>query len=53
MRTIVLHPVIISLFYFLVAVVVVIRYLAEGHLGLTGTELGTLYSVNQFTAFYL
>lgn len=28
--------------------VVIIRYLAEGHLGLTGTELGTLCSVNQF-----
>lgn len=39
-----------SFLLFPVAVVVVIRYLAERTSRLTGTELGTLYSVNQFTS---
>ncbi len=51
MRTIVLHPVTHfsflfprSLWWSLYAIWL------KGHLGLTGTELGTLYSVNQFTS---
>lgn len=51
MRTIVLHPVTHFSFYFLVAVVVVIRYLAErtSRVDRDGIRY-TLYSVNQFTS---
>ncbi len=50
MRTIVLHPVTHFSFYFRSLWWSLYAIWLKGHLGLTGTELGTLYSVNQFTS---
>lgn len=50
MRTIVLHPVTHFSFYFWSLWWSLYAIWLKGHLGLTGTELGTLYSVNQFTS---
>lgn len=50
MRTIVWHPVTHFSFYFWSLWWSLYAIWLKGHLGLTGTELGTLYSVNQFTS---